>query len=71
MKTRVRIGPCPLLCILQRRTFKEDIQAVEVRFGSKSDFATELADVGFTPKNGHSETIVTCPFRADFVAEVR
>src|SRR2546430_3795622 len=35
MKTRVRIGPCPLLCILQRRTFKEDIQAVEVRFGSR------------------------------------
>jgi len=37
----------------------------DIRIGSKGDFATELADVGFTPKNGHPETIVSCRFRAN------
>ena len=70
MKTRVRIGACPLLCILQRRTFKEDIQAVEVRFGS---FATETRgprEVRFPPDSDHIADVPACRKSADSVAKL-
>ena len=31
---------------------------------SRKQTSVWLADVGFTPKNGHPETILACPFRA-------
>ena len=65
MKFRLRIGPCPCCVSLQRRTFKEDIQAVERPPRSKPEVPPSTRHVRCTPDSRHRYTnrpeSVSCP----------
>jgi hypothetical protein len=67
MRSRRRIAPARCQTALRIPSAYSKARCFDIdnaRSGSKGNIATDLADVGFTPKNEHPETIVACPFCA-------